>query len=521
MKFSEIINDQQLATEAIRRWITVAVCVAIALLTAIWIASGQFFMLTLLASLAVTAFVTAGLQRNAWVLIPLTWTFKGTIHALPLPLRLCDLVILLVTFSYIAQRVLGQTTRRSRGVLGVFVMLNLLVVGVSFMCHPVGLRALGSETMGGRPYFNIAIAFCAYWVIVHLPESYKQVARIPMWLMASVTFSAAVSALVYISPSITPYVWFFNSDVDISGYLGSLNPTETGPGIHRIIAVAPFGVMLTQFLAAYCQPHKFLNPSRWQFYVFLLAIVAVLASGFRNSLAMVLASVVLAGWFHRGLREVLMGGLLGVAFIAFLCFGQSRLFDLPLPAQRALGSFPGLWDEQIAQEVKVSNGRWDWWQQLLQEGFVKNWWIGDGIGVSEADFNLITTERFSFAESASVTGNYHNGPLTTIHHVGLVGLVLFYSLMITSATCSVKLVNRCRGTPLFPAAMFLAIQLCWVPVHFTFLFGSYDLSFSDQLFQAGLLTLLWDMSGRQPPSTEPAATPRTHSRNNRATLPPL
>ena len=47
MKFSEIINDQQLATEVIRRWITTAVCIVIALIAASWIVNEQFLMLSL------------------------------------------------------------------------------------------------------------------------------------------------------------------------------------------------------------------------------------------------------------------------------------------------------------------------------------------------------------------------------------------------------------------------------------------------------------------------------------------
>jgi hypothetical protein len=515
MKFSDIINDQQLATEAVRRWITIAACVVIALVTAYWIASGKFFLLTLLIGVAVVAFVTVGLQRKAWILIVVSWSFKGAIHALPLPLQTCDVVVLVVTFAYIAQRVVGQITPRSKGVLGALVAINCLYVASTYLWHPVGLHTLGAETMGGRPYFDAFIAACAYWVIVHMPESYKEVSRIPLWLMASMTFSTAISTLVFVFPSITPYVWFFYSQVDISGYLGSINPAEAGPDIRRFTTLAPFGVMLIQFMAAYYPPHKFLNPARWQFYLSMLGFVGILASGFRNSLAFALASVVLAAWFYRGWREVVLGGLLGAVLLGFLCYGQGRFFDLPLTAQRTLGSLPGQWDEDVRVDVKTSNLRYEWWQQLFQEGFVKNWWIGDGFGVSETDYNLIMSGTVGFKEAATVTGGFHSGPLTTIRYAGIVGLVLFYALMITSAVYSVRLVNRCRGTPLFHSAIFLAIQLVWTPFHYTFLFGAYTTSLPEQVFAAGLLTLIWHMSEHQPPS--PATTARPLSRNNRAT----
>jgi hypothetical protein len=516
MKFSDIINDQQLATEAVRRWTTTAVCIAIALLTATWIASGKFFLLTLLAGVAVVAFVTVGMQRNAWVLILIGWSFKGYIHALPLPMATCDVIILVVLFAYIAQRVVGQATHRPKGVLGAILGINCLYLAATLVVHPVGFHATGAETMGGRAYFNIMIAVCAYWVLVHMPESYKGVSRIPLWLLIGTTVSTGVSTLVYIFPGATPYVWFFYSDVDITGYVyGVLNPTAAGPEVRRFNTLSPFGLILIQVLAAYYPPSKFLNPGRWQFYLTMLGFAAILASGFRNTLAFALGSIVLVAWFHRGWHEVILGGLLSVILLGFLCYGQGRLFELPLPAQRTLGSLPGQWDEEVRAEIKTSNARYQWWQQLLQEGFVKNWWIGDGFGVSEADFNLMGSGLMTFTEGAMVTGGFHSGPLTTIRYVGLLGMALFYTLMIASAVYSVKLVGRCQGTPLFPAAIFLAIQLCWTPIHFTFLFGAYDKELAEQVFQIGLLTLIWHMSERQPPSLAPAARPL--SRNNRAT----
>jgi hypothetical protein len=229
------------------------------------------------------------MQRSAWLLIIVAWRFTGEIHALPVPLASRDVVVLVVTFSYFAQRVFGQTARRSTGALGALVLINCGWLALTFVCHPVGLHTFGAETMGARPYFNTFVSLCAYWVIVHLPESYKGVTRIPLWLLASITFTTLISVVVYISPSATPYVWFFYSDVDVTGYLGSLRQTGAETLVHRLIAFGPFGVMLIQFLSAYYPPRKLLNPLRWQFYLSLLALVAILASGFRSGLAFAMA----------------------------------------------------------------------------------------------------------------------------------------------------------------------------------------------------------------------------------------
>jgi hypothetical protein len=90
--------------------------------------------------------------------------------------------------------------------------------------------------------------------------------------------------------------------------------------------------------------------------------------------------------------------------------------------------------------------------------------------------------------------------------------------MIAAAIFSVKCVNRCRGTPLFMVSVFLAIQLLWLPVHFTFVFGDFSDQLPQHIFMVGLLLLLWRMSERQSSSPGPAKSLQALSPHNRETL---
>jgi hypothetical protein len=508
MKFSEIPYNREEAIETIHCWIAVAVAVLVAFVISDWIATQHIFRLAALAGMALAILVVAKTQRSAWLLIVVGWCFQGSINALRVPLEVRDLVVLLAACSYAAQCAVGRTTRLSRGVLGALVALNCAYMVVTFLVHPVGLRSLGAETMGARPYFNIFIAWCAYWVIVHLPDSYRTVTRVPLWLMAGMSFSTLIAVVVYIFPAITPHVWFLYGNVDISEYMGGLHVTSFAAAetqVRRFEALGPFGLMLVQFLSAYYPPRALLNPLRWRFYMLGLGMAAVLASGFRNGLLFACASLVVASWLHRGWREVVLAGLIGTLLVGVLIFGQGRFYELPLPAQRALSFLPGQWAEPIAQEVKTSNSRFDWWRQVIDEGAIKNWWIGDGFGVSETDYELLWGKSGS-TEWLTLTGALHNGPLTTIRYAGVVGLVLFYALMIAAAIGSVKCVHRCRGTPLLPVAIFLAIQLVWIPIHFTFVFGSFDIQLPEHMFLIGLLVLVWHMSELRPSFTNAAMT---------------
>ena len=497
MKLQEIVSNPYEGREVIRRWIAMAVWAVMALIIADWIATEHLLRLAALGGIALGILVAAGMRRNAWLLIIVGYAFRGSIHALHVPLSLYDVLVLLTTFSYMLQRfAAGSFTQRSLGVLDWLLGLNCALMAVTFLCHPVGLRSLGSQTMGAAPYFNIFIACCAFWVIVHLPDSYRSVSRIPLWLIAGVSFSALVPIMVHIFPAITPYAWFFYGNVDISEYAASLHAatsTALEPQVRRFTDLAPFGLMLIQVLAAYYPLRTLLNPLRRRFYLFVLGIAAVLASGFRNTLLFAFASLALASWFHRGWREVIMGGATGLLLLGLLVFGQGRFYQLPLPAQRALSFLPGQWAEPIEGEVKSSNSRFEWWRQILEEGTIKNWWLGDGFVGSVNDYELLRGPGH-FAEFATLSGAFHNGPLTTIHYAGVVGLVLFYSLMIAAAIQSVKCVQRCRGTPLLPVAIFLAIQLVWIPIHYTFAFGAFNVQLPEHIFLIGLLLLVWRMS---------------------------
>ena len=77
MKFSEIINDQQLATEAIRRWITVAICIVISVVVADWIAYPAVLYTCPSGRCGGAGLRDVGMQRSAWILILVGWQLQA------------------------------------------------------------------------------------------------------------------------------------------------------------------------------------------------------------------------------------------------------------------------------------------------------------------------------------------------------------------------------------------------------------------------------------------------------------
>jgi hypothetical protein len=207
-------------------------------------------------------------------------------------------------------------------------------------------------------------------------------------------------------------------------------------------------------------------------------------------------------WLHRGFVRFLIACAVGGALLLGLAMGQGRLYDLPLSVQRTISSIPGEWDPVVLSDAETSTeARFQWWVNIVKYDVIKNWWVGDGFGASVQDVALAFEQKEGFG-ALEVGGSFHNGPLTTIRYVGLAGLFLFYVLAITSAVQACHCVRKCKGTLLQPVALFLAMQLVWFPIHFTLIFGAYNVDMPQMIFLVALLRLVMRMADDIPGSRQ-------------------
>ena len=477
------------------RLVTLLTGIALAVVVGYWLGIGQNTYLGYLMGLAVLVVVTLGMQRKAWILIPLTWLWAGSISKLPLPFAVRDLGVLLAVASYVAYRVLSQENLRPKlHLLDLLVGLNVMYLAFTVVKNPVGFNAFGASTVGGRPLVNICIAIMAYWVIIRLPGSVTEVSRIPYYLFISAAFMSGLNLLIYIVPSLTPTVMSWYSGLDIGLYLGGLHGTQ---GVQRLKGMMSFGFQLFLLLCVYYPPGTLFDPRRGRFYAMLLATVSILVSGFRGILLWMVAGFGISGWLRRRWRELVVAGFVGAALVAVLAFGQGRFYDLPTTVQRSLTFLPGRWSEAAITDAESSSTwRFDLWRKVVEWNLIKNWWFGDGFGANVED--LIATlsgGQRQYTDFIILTGAFHSGPLTAIRYVGTCGLLLLYLLSISAAIYSYKCAVKCRGTLLFPIAIYLAIQLIWGPIEYAFIFGGYDAYLPDLLFHVACLRLLIRMSG--------------------------
>ena len=103
--------------------------------------------------------------------------------------------------------------------------------------------------------------------------------------------------------------------------------------------------------------------------------------------------------------------------------------------------------------------------------------MGDGFGFSRAELMAMERRQFLVGEISQedfmLIGSFHNGPLSAIRFVGVVGMLLYYVLLITSAVYARRLIRATEDTAFFPFALFIGLAMIWEPFNYTFVFGAY------------------------------------------------
>ena len=465
------------------------------------VAHNDFTKLTAIFGLAAGIALLLFLGRNVWLLIPLCWPLTGKIQVLPIPLNVQELAILAAFGFYIALLVFKKPLHRPRaGWMEFWMVLNLIWIASVFFRNPVGMRALGSDMLGGRPYFEILIAGCAFWVLTRTIIPSKQARFFPILMAAGSLLVSVIGTLTTFFPRLTPLVAPFYSGVDTTTYLqeefkGGGSTSGTG----RLTQLRSLGTELPSVLYALFRPFTLLNPIKiLPFLLFFIGIAALFLSGFRSALIGTGAAFVLASYFWGGMQEAFRAVFLAIAAVVLLIAAQSAGIQLPLSAQRALSFLPGDWDQTAIQEAEgTTEWRIDMWKAVIDnpDKFLKNPFFGTGFGFSAEDLAIQMQAAFGGQgyiggtqfEGQLMTGAFHNGPLSTIRFVGIVGLLLYYTLIIIMAVSSVRLVNRARGSPYFYLAVYLSVPSIYGIFSFTFIYGAFDGALQSALFFCAML----------------------------------
>lgn len=448
---------------------------------------------------AITLVFSVG--TNAYLLIPMCWPLVGSIHLLPLPFNMRQLAMIFASLIFAS----GIIFKRGGGkkvpfdALDLWVWINVGYLVTVFFRNPVGINVLGGDRVGGRPYVDVALGVFAYLILRRETISPKLAGLIPVvWLGGEVV--NALGGLVGM------YLPTLGSKIGMlySGFLPEFGKEDMAVevGETRLGSLQSFGTTLILFIVCSVNPTHLIRPGNFiKLGGYLLGLILIMLSGFRNSLM----NVFLMTAFASMLRDRFMGvvkvlTILVVGALVGVLFSYSSI-NLPWTFQRTLSFLPGNWDPTAVQAAKDSSEwRYEMWRiALTSDKYIHNKLLGDGFGVSRPDYERmmdamlggvgfigesVTQERFM------ISGQFHSGPVSSIRFVGYFGLALFLILLCLLAQTAYRMIHKSHGTPYLFISMFIGIPVIIYPIFFLFVFGAFEIDIINSLFYAGMMRLI-------------------------------
>lgn len=454
------------------------------------------------ALIVVGIIVITQLGTKIWLLIPFFASFRASLNILPGHFAPRDLVVGLVAVILPALWVVRRFPIRVRiGSIEIALLVLLAFLGQAFLRNPVGLSIFGSGVIGGRPYFEIVVAVVAFAILSIQVVDFKSVRMMVFANFVGSIFNAIYGAVLGLFPGLALYAGSVYSggisSASLSDHLdGGADPNQ---GAGRMTFLKPFGDPITILVLSFKTPLQLLNPRNFGFlFLIVFAGVCVLLSGFRSEIVSLGLLVIAASFLHRKPIQIIIMGAIGVPLFAAILVLQGSLFELPLPAQRALSFMPADWNQRAVSDAEGSSDwRFEMWEEALtSDRYIRNKWLGDGFGFTaremayQQELMVRGVKEVDQQEYFLMIGTYHSGPIETIKRIGYLGLVFFLIFMGVLFKESVSLVNRTRGTPYFPYAMFIALPLVIHPFVFVFIFGAFKYSLTALLLGGGGLRLV-------------------------------
>ncbi len=371
--------------------------------------------------------------------------------------------------------------------------LGAVVLLTGYLRGGIGVHALGStSSFGGRSYFWILGAIIGYFAFsaVRIPVAKANRAG-RLYFLSGATYALSNLAF-FLGPAFFFLYLFLPSDFAVGQAVA-----ESGlqPGaVERISGVSPACTALVcYFLLRWGIRGVFSFARPWRLAMFSAAALLSLAGGFRSAVIMI-GLLFVCQFFVEGLWRTRFLPIL-------LCIGMTAVVvtfafsdRMPLVAQRAVSFLPVKVDPGVKADADFSlEWRFEMWRYLVPQ-IPKYLLLGKGYGIDpeELYFALIGGGTTGIAaETSMVSGDYHNGPLSTIIPLGLGGTIAF--LWLLGAGVKVLYRNYRYGEPALRNinAFFLAFFIMQV-IFYLGVFGAFN---SQLCVFTGLLGLSVSING--------------------------
>jgi hypothetical protein len=498
------MNLRNVSTNQIVVWSALLLGLVVAVVIGNAVGSSDMRLAAGLIAAIPVAVIFIKLKTNIWVLLPIGWYLTGRLPWLPLPFTLRDLCFMAVIFFFtlfFATRAFPW--KRKLGTLDYLIYINLAYLATVYVRNPVGFWAIQSSMIGGRPYFEILLAFGAFIVLSRVKPSDTIARLFPLFFLIPTGIVAVLDLVARVLPQFSyPLAMIYSGVGSMADNAGLGAAAEVGQD--RMTGLKDFGSVSVLALCARYNPITLLSPLYpVRIALFAAALAAIFLSGFRATFLSAAVFYALATLLRGRWRDIFVAAGVGVAALVLLMSLQGAVVQFPLTMQRALSWLPGDWNPEAVEDAEKSSRwryemvEWAWNDNTILRN--KIW--GQGIGLSIDDMNLIAASMMagqggatllggSDRENFMITGTFHNGPISAIKCVGVVGLFLFSWLLIYLAVLAWKLCVLTAGTRAFPLAIFVGLPIIYFPFSFFILTGFYEMDLTSSIFSAGLLNLV-------------------------------
>ena len=497
------MNIRNISANQIVIWTALVLGLVLALVIGNAVGSSDMRLVAGLVAAIPVAVIFVKLKTNIWVLLPIGWYLTGRLPWLPLPFTVRDLCFMAVIFFFtlfFATRAVPW--KRKTSTLDYLIYINLAYLAIVFARNPVGFWAMQSSMVGGRPYFEIGLAFGAFMILSRVQITDFIAKIFPLFFVIPAWCVGILDVIGRVIPQTGYVLNSFYSGVGTGGATAAFQ-AEAELGTTRMTALQNAGVSSVLALCAKYNPITMISPIyAHRFMMLMIAFGAIFLSGFRSALLFAFAAFLLSAILRGRLKDLWIAAAVGVIALVLLISMQGSVLQLPLTMQRALSWLPGDWNQEAVMDAEESSRwrveMWEWaWNdnRILRD---RVW--GQGFGLSIDDMNLIASSMTAGGGGASllggsdreqfmITGAFHSGPLSTIKYIGIVGLCLYYPLMCYMAWSAWRMCMRARETKALMLALFVGIPIIYEPFNFVFVFGGLDGNYSQLLFWAGLLNM--------------------------------
>lgn len=461
------------------------------------------------------AVIFVKLKTSIWVLLPIGWHLSGRLPWLPVPFTVRDLCFMTVIFFFtlfFATRAVAW--KRKVGLLDYLIYINLAYLATVYVRNPAGFWAMQTSIVGGRPYFEILLAFGAFMILSRAQISDFVAKIFPLFFVIPAWCVAILDVVARLVPQAAYPLAMMYSGVGSRGFSGAFEQ-EAQLGETRMVGMQWAGSSSVLALCAKFKPITLISPFHpIRGALLAIGLGAIFLSGYRSVLLFAMVAFLLSTVLRGNLKDLWVAGAGMLLGLVVLILVQGSLVQLPLTVQRTLSWLPGDWNQEAVADAEGSTlwrvEMWGWaWNddRILRD---RTW--GQGFGLSIDDMSLIASSLMagqggqnllggSDRESFMITGAFHSGPLSTIKYIGVVGLALYYPLMCYMALLAWRLCINARGTKAFTLALFVGIPIIYEPFNFVVIFGGLDSNYPQLLFWAGLL----NMTQRYVDSLKPSA----------------